>query len=292
MKLGTLAYLPPRGIGTKRDPVSGVNVPICSPATFLSNVRKFKTKYPVILYGDRDHDWGDDVIRLYGRVDEGADRFAKLPNGQQNSFVLNNVAFFTGLRVAYRQGITHVIYLEADCRVGCDDWDAKIFDAHFKHPRHVVCTGSAVCYNPCNAGTAAMQRWCEFIGTHNKGRKNFPIPTYGWKSAADGGGSCVFVNGAGGSYDVAWLLRWFGHILNATDGSGIRKLSEASFAWDFQIGLNLWVDFGIAAYDMIQHTDVIYSSYGDVLSTPADRMKMLRDGKVALIHQIKGDETV
>lgn len=269
MKLAVVGYLPP---------------PKLPAATaFLANLRKFPAKFDTIYFSE--HPWKDVPgnfipLKLNPEVVRDDPRYANA--SKPNPFALNNALFFTGLQMAVGQGITHMLYLESDCRVGVEHFDERIFDEAFSRQEPFAIAGSMVCYNPTNAGPEAHRRWAEAVAANL--RRNYPIPTYGWQGAAVSHPSCVFVNGAGGIYDVAWMLRLF------ELGETI-KLAHQATAWDMQIGMNLWALMGAKAYDLVTHLSCMYSSYGDVITQPIDRQRMLTEGKVCLIHQIKDSWT-
>lgn len=257
--IATLAYIPPR----KHAHLNGEH--------FLAHVRSVKMAHPLILYSEDDY--GPDVIRLRGSPDMAAH--------EKNRFAVNNLVFVTGCRIAISRNVQFFLYLEADCRV-TDGFDDKIFSEFFADPRPLVCGGSMAVYNPCNSGQVAMQRWADLIARHNTAKNN-PIPTYGWKGAADGTGSCVFVNGALGVYSVAWLCAMFGF----EDGASL-DLAVNTTAWDMAIGQKIWERFGPDSYHVVGHMSAAFSSYGDVLTTEAQRMQWLREGRYCAVHQVKG----
>lgn len=268
MKLCSIGYVPP--------PKQGLN-----PASFLANVNRFKTKFPLLLY--TEHSWPECEIKLPVNPENVIPNPPpRLASGEPNRWALNNLLFLTGMRIAHKHGYSHVIYLESDCRVGCDNWDKQIFDEFFTHDSPLICAGSLVCYNPCTYNRRGYDRWMALIERHNSAR-NFPIPTYGWRGVSSPtGDSSVFPNGALGVYDVTWITKLF----NLEDSV---KEACSVFAWDFAIGERIWSKFGADSYDFVKHLRTIYSSYGDTLSTEAERLSWLRDGKLVGVHQVKSD---
>lgn len=264
MRLAILGYIPPPSLAA------------ANPQVFLDHIRAWRTVHPVILFSD--HPWPD-VLRLKGSPEVVNER--KNANGDHNQWGVNNMLFYTAVRIAQVQKITHFIYLESDCRVGRHEWDGVIFDEYFSQPKALAAAGSLVCYNPCNAGPVAHRRWGELV-SRNVAR-NYPIPTYGFRGAADGSGSSVFPNGALGVYDVQFMLELFPEI----DANDTVTLAAQTFAWDFAVGDRLWKKLAHEAYDAVAHLWCVFSSFGEVLTTEADRLKMLRDGKVVGIHQVK-----
>lgn len=267
VKLAVVGYVPP-------------SIKNLNPEVFLRNLEKNKPDAELLLYSDFPY---PGVIQLKGRPDEMIPEDVRFPDGTKNTFALNNLLFLTGLLVAKKHDVTHMLYVECDCRFGRPGWDSVVFEQYFRWPVPAVAAGSAVCYNPCNAGREGEERWYQFISQNR--RRNFPIPTYGFKGAAMGDGSAVFVNGALGVYDMSWLLRMFK--LDQT-----AQYAQEIFAWDFMIGFKLWKEFGLQAYDMVAHLPAVFSSYGDVLTTEEERLEMLRSGEVVAVHQIKSSKTL
>lgn len=261
MKLALIGYVPPPKV--------------VAAEAFLKNLERFQRSTDLILFSE--HDWPD-TIRLKGDPEAIKRQQPSAPHQKANPFALNNWLFFTALRIAIDQGITHIIYLESDCRVGKNDWDSVMWEQYFSAHQPSIIGGTPAVYNPMNAGIKAARRWEALVSQNN--RRNYPIATYGWKGAADASGCCVFVNGALGIYDVRWMAKFF-------DVSDTMPLAKKSTAWDMQIGIELWNRFGDSVYDLVLHMPCIYSSYGDVISTEQDRLRLLRNGDVVGIHQCK-----
>lgn len=262
MHLASIAYVPPPKIGCAQ--------------VFLDNLRKYPPKHELILYSD--HDYGPGVIKLKGSPEQV--RGKTFPGSiQPNPYAINNLCFLTGMRIAAERSVSHGIYLEADCRVGRAGWDDVIFEEFFSIPRALIAAGSLVCYNPCNAGPEAARRWQKLVSRNLK--RNFPIATYGFVGAAQNHASCVFPNGAGGVYDLSWMQRLF----EITSPEGVRP--ETITAWDMALGVEVWKLFAEESYEVLGHLETIYSSYGNVLTSPEDRQNMLLSGQVVLTHQHK-----
>lgn len=267
MKLAVLSYIAPP---TFQGADTGV---------FLDNLKRNPPNNPLVTYSD--HDWPDLTIKLKGSPE--VLKGAKDKKGLPNKWAVNNFVFFTGLRIAVRNGYSHILYLEADCRVKGKGWDDILFEEYFSHPRALACAGSLVCYNPCNSGPLGFARWNQLVSRNIY--KNFPIPTYGWKACSDGSGSSVFPNGAGTIMDIAWMQNLFD-----LENSG--GLAAELFAWDFAIGERLWEKMGPDAYLCVAHLEKMYSSYGDELTKEHERMQMLHDGRAVLVHQVKSSATI
>lgn len=261
MKLAVLAYVPPHDR--------------FHPRVFVENLKKFKPKHDLMLYSD---DWPD-TIKIGNPDSIKKVASADIP---QQKWSLNNIIFFTALRIAVQNNVTHILYMESDSRVGRDGWDDEIFSEFFKNPGAII-GGSMVCYNPANFSMEATERWVQAVSQNS--RKNFPIPTYGWKGAADKSDSCVFVNGSIGVYDVKWMSELF----NLNDSA---RLSLQSTAWDMEVGARLWQKFGARTYDFVAHLRCMFSSYGEILTTEEQRMQMLRSGLCCAVHQCKSDATI
>lgn len=309
MKLAILCYLPPPVVN---------NRPFFSDV-FLRNLTQNPPETELILYSD--HPWPG-ALSLKASPDALVphDHNFTLPNGARNTFALNNLVFFAGLKIAKERGLSHILYLESDCRVKGKHWDAKLWNQFFKHPLPAVCGGTPVVYNASNAGPLALARWLDYANRNT--RRNFPIKTilpvppaiYGFRGASERDDTCVFVNGAGGIYDVQWMTTFFPEAVN--DPTSVQQVDNtrpngfwanrlaapspppvvvtagATHAWDFAIGQEIWKRFKEDSYDLVVNLPAEYSSYGDVITTEQDRLQMLRDGSCVLVHQVKSDATV
>jgi hypothetical protein len=264
MQLAILAYVPPPSLTSANSQV------------FLDHIRAWRTTHPLLLFSDCD--WPD-TIRLKTSPEIVKERKDK--EGNHNQWGVNNMIFYTAVRIAQMRGISQFIYLETDCRVGRHDWDSVVFDEFFSQPKALACGGSLVTYNPCNAGPIAHRRWGELVSIN--AARNYPIPTYGFRSAADGSGSSVFPNGALGVYDTQFMIELFPEI----GSNETVSLAANTFAWDFAIGDRLWKKLGHESYDAVAHLRSVFSSFGEVLTTEADRLAMLKAGTVVAVHQVK-----
>lgn len=270
MKLLSIGYVPPPKLP-------------CATA-FYENMRQFKCKHERILLSD--HDWPD-TFKLKLSPE------APYADGKPHKFAINNVLFFTCLRVAAERGYSHMIYLEADCRVGCDYWDDIMFAEHFSVGRPLVCSGSLACYNPANYSLKAMQRWEKLVvdnaikwqkKPYDQCRLNMPIATYGWKGASEKSPSCVFPNGALSILNVEWMKELFPLM-----STGAVKLAETQGPFDMAIGILAWEKLKEDAYEVMAHLNCIYSGYSDVITTESERQEMLTSGRVCAAHQFKSD---
>lgn len=264
------------------------------PLSFIKNLKNFKPTMPMMLYSDHDYDIKG-MIKLPGspELQQGGapihtGPIGFMPHHQRNKWATNNRIFFTGLRIAVRQGLEWMIYIESDCRVGPTrykdtTWDAVMFKEFFSRREKEVIGGTMVCWSPCNSGQELMRRWSQLIADNNK-RKNFPIPTYSAGGSAEKRDPCFLVNGALGIYNIGFLQDLFGMELEAST-----KLAVESTAWDFEIGKRMWTKYQMKVFDQIMHMNSIFSGFGEVQSTEAERMSLLQSGRVAAVHQIKSD---
>lgn len=264
-KIGSILYLPP----PKTYP---------SAAAIVENLKRFPPKYPLIVYSDHQWKWPDQIL-LPGTPE--CVKGATDARGMPNQFAINNLVFLTGLRIAQQNGLTHIIYVEADCRVGCTNWDEHIFNEYFRLPRPTIAAGTLATYNPCNHSAEAARRWQQLVARNTK--RNVPVATYGWVGASQQHPSCVFPNGALSVLDVDWMQRLF-----ALDNTV--KTAGEMCAWDMALGKVVWDKFGVQSYDVLGFLECIYSGYGDILTTQEERLQMLRDGKAVAVHQVKGVE--
>jgi hypothetical protein len=266
MKLCNLAYLPPPRL--------------TGAATFVDNLNACPSKYPLVSYSE--HDWPG-VFKLKGDP-EDVKKNAVFPDGRRNPYAINNVLWLTGLRIARERGFTHALYLEHDCRVGVKHWDERVYEEFFSIGRPLIAGGNLGTYNPCNAGPEAARRWADLVSKNT--RKNVPIPTYGWLRADAQAPSCVFPNGALAIYDIAWMSQLFENLENTLN------VGSMTSAFDMVLGVRVWDNFQEDSYEVFGHLNSVFSGYGDVLSTEAERLSWLREGKYVGVHQVKSNATL
>lgn len=258
MKCATLAYVPPEGIG--------------HPKVFLENVRKFKTRHPVILYSDSP-EYKDMNFQVASpdRV-----RNPKVP------WAVNNCAFFFGLKIAEDLGLDYFCYLESDCRVNGKHWDEVLDDWA---GGDTVVAGSPVFYNMSNAGGESLVAATDFACTTLR-LTTRPVPWYGG-SPQSNAKPCVYPNGAGGIYHTKTIVNLFpGFQLD------IGRYAQKCTAWDMEIGFRLWDRFGVELFDRFVTPPEIFSCYGDTIHSFEERTQALVEGRASIIHQVKTAWTI
>ena len=82
--------------------------------------------------------------------DKGITLSPSLTGTDTNRMAVNNLVFFTGLRIAANKGFTHVLILEHDCRVGTAGWDEIIWQEFLSKNPEAIMGGSLVAFNPCS----------------------------------------------------------------------------------------------------------------------------------------------
>jgi hypothetical protein len=246
---------------------------------FYNHVRHWKTHYPLILYADNDC-WPD-VIKLKGSFDIA--KSARYPNGQPNTWAPNNLCFLTAINIARSKGFTHMLYLESDCRMMGNNWDEIVVDEYLDAANdRTLFGGSVVVYNPCNRNLTFSRAWHRFLAKNQY--SPFPIPAFGGNGAAEKHEPAVLVNGALGIFDMDFLASIF-------DLTNTVKTAGEVTAWDYHIGRELVRKHGDETFKHVEHLSTIFSSYGNVTTTEAERRELLLKGEVVAVHQIKSPWT-
>ena len=127
MKIGTVAYIPPRGV--------------LHSEAFMANIQKNPAKHPLFLMSD-SAEWNPSKL-------------IKSPEliGKRPAWAVNNAIFLQGLELAREVGLDFFLYLESDSRAGCKDFDAVIFDEFFgRYSAGVSCAGSPVVWDLNSGG--------------------------------------------------------------------------------------------------------------------------------------------
>lgn len=264
MKVASFCYVPPPTVGFSQ--------------VFWDNLNTFPPKHDLIVYSD--HRWSNTSILLKANPEILRGRvFRSGPHaGKENPFALHNGLFLAGLKMCRERGVSHALYVEADCRVGRKDWDDVIFDEYFSLGRPCIVAGTLSVYNPSNYGIPAARKFEKLV--KNPPAHGIPMGVYGFHSAATQAASCIFPNGALAIYDVAWMLQMF-------DVDNQVAQSEENTAFDMALGHRIFDLFSEDAYEVVGSLGSVYSGYGNVLTTPEVRRELLTSGKVVAMHQEK-----
>lgn len=256
-------------------------------AAFLANITRFKTKYPMMLFSDhRGYDGKHFVtpkpFTMYDPEKIPPDAKTAL-DGKPRACAISNAIFHTALKIAIKTQVTHMLYMEADCRVNGDYWDDKIFSAHFSQPFPAVASGTLFAWNMPNGGTKMVKRWEQAVVKASK--TFFPILTYGMMPHGDlPFNPSVFPNGAIAVYSIEWMRQLF------NIDSMIETARDRAF--DFVIGEKLARMFGPDCFDLVAHTTESFSGYGNQFTSEDERLAWLKEGRCVAVHQVKSDKTI
>lgn len=276
-------------MNTTFSPVVIAHVPVDfgHPLVFVGNLLRFKHRYPIILFTARTDVPSSENVTVVTVPDAG--------NQVLGGHEITNLVFLTACRIAFvRNDFTHMIYLEEDCRVGCDEWDAVMFDEFVSSAgSHVndAIGGTPMCFGELGLTRLAPKQWQALLDRNV--RKNFPVPTYGAARSHDAPveATCITVCGALGIYSRDLILKLF-------DLTNTKALATQIPIWDFALGWRLWQRFHVDAFEHVIYLHSVLSSYDLALSTEDERRQMLTDGlkmengqtlKVVAVHKIKSD---
>ena len=261
LKLGIIGYIPPPNIGY--------------PEAFLQNMADYPAKYQMILFSDHTY---PGILKI-----AASPEIAKTPT---NKMAVNNLIFWTAIRIAAANKFTHIILIEPDCRVIAEGWDEIIYREFFEKNAEAITGGSVAIFNPCSHSGDGARRFEKYVIETAKDRK-MPLSVTGSSNLAEFRDSCVFPNGAFAIYQMDWMLKTFPQAIGPT--KEYYELAQTSKTWDYEIAIRLWNQFKVETYDKVVSIGCIYSGYGDVMSTEVQRRDMLRHKTVIGVHQIKSD---
>lgn len=240
-------------------------------SAFLSNIRKFKTDNELILFSDHPY---DGMIHL-----KASPEVAR----SQKGWAVSNIIWLTALKILRERPIERFLYLEADCRVKGDYWDRRIFE-EVKQADPLV-AGTLVCHSMSNKNLAWTKLWHDFMARNAGG--TFPIHCYGNGGATEAREPIVFANGALGVYHLQGMLEAFQEGLLP---GKMLSWSVNNTAWDVAVGQSFYRTQGESVFHGIfMHLQSIYSGFGNVQTTEAERAEFLSSGRVAAVHQIKSN---
>lgn len=263
LRLGCVGYLPRKGVGHTES--------------FLTNLANFPTKHPLYLYS---HEYKDrpGVIALPANAEDvvpaGAD-------GRKSIIAINNAVFFTGVAIAGSMGLTHMLYVEIDCRFGAKHWDEVLFNEFLSKNRNAVCAGTPVIFNPASYN----RKFAALFEKYLRDYQNRPIPMSMTGSGHLGAhfNPCLFPNGALAIYSVEWLLKTFPEIAQHKTVA----LANSSRMWDMIIGEKLFAEFKEGVFEQVVCLEKMYSGYMDVMTSPEERKQMLDNKTIVAVHQVK-----
>lgn len=241
---------------------------------FYENIHRFKTDSPMVLFSD--HDWPG-LLRLSKSPESVLKHAHWLPEGRKR-WAIHNAIFFTALNLAQQKDATHIIYMDGDSRVFGDYWDRKMLEEYEANGSKPL-AGSLAFHGPMDFDSKMTELWKEATAINTK--DNYPVATYG---RSDKVSPLIFINGALGIYSMEFMRELF---VDFHSNGYMKRLVQECTAWDYEIGRRMWKKYKHGAIDKIHHMRCIYSGYGDIATTEAERIKMLEDGKVVAVHQVK-----
>jgi hypothetical protein len=260
MRVGSIAYLPPKGI--------------CGSEAFLANVFKWKPEHPFYFYSDDP----------FNGVTNNIIANPEIVKSPRHAFAVQNLLWLFGLKLAIDIGLDYFIYVEADCRFHMEGWDEIMLQDHFRENKTPLVSGTPVQFNVSQSGPIPLRRSIE-LAYRYQSSTGFLSPIHGaWPGSPTH--FLLFPNGALGVYQTKLMA----DIFMGFDAD-IGRFATTFAAWDHEVGRGLWNRFKEDVFDQFQFSTQSYSGYGDSLFTFAERGKMLTDGKVVGVHQIKTSDT-
>lgn len=262
-KLGVLCYIAPPNLANADS--------------FFANMRKCPAKNRLLLYSDHDYskEWPG-IFKLNGTVE--------VAKTDKNKMAVNNLVFFTGLRLAANYQFTHVMIVEHDCRVSTPAWDETIWQEFLSKNPDAIMGGTMVFFNPCSFSRQAAERY-ELMVVETKPKRLMPFSTCGTSDLARKYNSCIFPNGAFAIYRMDWLLKTFPEIIGTPEQ--YISLAMNLKTWDYAIGVRLWNEFKEDTYKKVVNLESVYSGYGNIMCSEEERRQWLEEGKIVGVHQIK-----
>jgi hypothetical protein len=258
LKLGIIAYAPV--------------LDRLHPEPFIRNIKHWKTTNPIYWYSDyKGYDWAQHV--------SSPDILRK----SKNKIACHNCLFLFGLRIAIENGLDKFLFLESDTRVRGDYWDDKVFsEAADLNPQAWVAGGPAI-WNSQYLSPEVKSNVEWFIEDYRL-RSGFITPEFRPRKDPDHSTPCIFIIGAGAVYNTKAMSELYKSQLDAPGHSAVRMPP-----FDLDIGTRTFRMFGKESVGKFSALTSVFSSFGDRVLNQTDRIALLKSGKVALIHQVKGD---
>lgn len=273
INLACIAYIPP-------------NKPKLNRSAFLKNLAANPPASDLVLFGEGVTTATDIPEGLGTRIDiKNPENVIR--NTAEKPYIIANIIFLTALRILTvnlkAAGYTHALVVESDCRMRNtpeQTFDQRMIAEFLSLSPLPLVAGSVAVYDPDAQGAEGIARHAELTKANT--RRAFPVVTYKSKGEP---APCVFAYGAGGIYDIAALLELF-PVINTI------KTAQEMVAWDVEIGRRIYLKHGAKSYDLVRHLNSLHSSFGEQITTFAERAAMLRSGEKCLVHQWKSGEPV
>lgn len=261
MNLGVISYVPTRAS--------------LHPDAFLKNLEAYKMRYPIHFYSDG----------LVGGCTIRIDN-AEVLKGHRNKVALNNYLFLRGLQVAMEHGLDRFLFLETDVRVGCDDWDGKIFDEADRH-RDIICAGTPCVWNASEMPPEMRASVNQYVADYKR-VSGFSPPAFHSRTRefqTRAGNHCLFIMGAGAVYDTKAMEA----IFHKAFGNPMEFACQIQ-AFDLHIGLWCARTYGSACVEKMPWLRSMFSTYKGKIMKDDQLIGLLREGRASLIHQVKSSD--
>lgn len=246
------------------------DIPRLYPDAFMNNLHAYKTENPVIFYScSRRH--GCELIPDPTPIKSSKNRVA-----------INNLVFLAGLKIAQEKGIKRFIYLELDCRVGCDGWDKIMFD-EVEQNRDMFAASTPAIYNRKAMSTHQLAYVDEYCGRYATAT-GMEVPVFPSKTNRPIG--CVFPMGGGCIFSTAVAVDLF----MGFERDSIKKAAQTP-AFDLFVGLRCVQLFGAKATNKLPFLTKSFSTYSNKFTTEQQRIDMLKSGKAVMVHQVKSNNS-
>lgn len=261
MKLATLCYLPPPGIGYVPE--------------FLANIWKYRHYYPIYFYSD--HDWKV--------LPEGC-FLAKVDSPEKvketgNNWSVQKMAFLQSIPLAESMGLDYFLFIEPDCRVKGDNWDRTIFDEAIGS-KPISLAGTFYAWDMFND----KREWAEHYATWRSKYCDKPwysVLHFGSKGCSDPCPAHIFTNGALSVLNTGEMGKLF-------PWSKSEIISRSNTAYDVSIGYGLMAMYGFRVFERLVPMRSVFSYYGNLLTDEPTRKSMLSETVgLKAIHQIKSN---
>ena len=255
-------------------------------ATFIENLKKFPPSGRLVIVSDHNYKStfpnAEHISLLFS-----PERLLAAQTNRTSG--ISNALFVAIMREARKLKLSHVLYLESDCRVGQCGWDDVVLNEFFRIGFPTIAAGTIMAWNIFNGGREWITRYQDLRGR----TRNFHTPVHTYGSFPYGQRACnptLFPNGAAMVINVDWAFDLFEGFANLQAISTGEQMEGS--AWDWQLGERARKRFGPDVFDLFQHLNTVSSCYGELALTEDYRLSLLREGKVCISHQHKGDKTV
>lgn len=249
---------------------------------FFQNMKEYRTDSELIYLSDVQCPQAPGLIPIPSPVI--ATNFKPQPGHPDLSNprgLIGTLAWMFSLVIAKEKGIDHILYLETDCRVTCDDWDKRAFDEYFAWKHGIpICAGSPVCWSPFVHGHAWDERVIKYAYEYQQASgmamafEGFP-KSHCW----------MYPNGALSILNVKEVMA----LWPCQFGDPVKFCMEL-IPFDLALGIKMTTTLKEKVFERMGYLTCTYSGCKSHHYREEERIAMIKNKTKVAVHEVKRED--